>query len=104
MGIGLVLILRGYWWRVSAFSEITALTAAAGGFAAVGFFTAIEFPESLLYLVPWTTGCWLTVTWLTPADPMSHLVAFYRRVRPGGPGGGCMCENGGAKIDHSATV
>ena len=85
-GIGLVLILRWYWWRVSAVSEITALTAAAAGFLVVRLFTTIEFPESLLYLVPWTTGCWLTATWLTPAEPMTHLIAFYRRVRPGGPG------------------
>ena len=85
-GIGLVLILRWYWWRVNAFSEIAASSAAALGFLALTFFTSIEFPTSLLYLVPWTTAWWLTVTWLTPAEPMPHLVEFYRRVRPGGPG------------------
>ncbi|MEE8129541.1 MAG: sodium:solute symporter family protein [Vicinamibacterales bacterium] len=85
-GIGLVLILRWYWWRVSAASEIAALVAAALGFLVIRLFTTIAFPETLLYLVPWTTACWLAVTWLTPAEPMTHLVAFYRRVRPGGPG------------------
>ena len=85
-GVGLVLIVRWYWWRVSAASEIAALCAAACGFLIIRVFTSLQFPETLLYLVPWTTICWLTVTWLTPAEPMSHLVAFYRKVRPGGPG------------------
>ena len=85
-GIGLVLMLRWYWWRVSAVSEIAALVAAALGFLVVRLFTTIAFPETLLYIVPWTTACWLAVTGLTPAEPMAHLVAFYRRVRPGGPG------------------
>ena len=85
-GVGLVLILRWYWWRVSAASEIAAVVAAAVGFLGLRAFTTIPFPDSLLYLVPWTTVCWLTVTWLTPPEPMAHLVAFYRRVTPGGPG------------------
>ena len=85
-GVGLVLILRWYCWRVSAASEIAAVVAAAVGFLWLRAFTTIAFPDSLLYLVPWTTVCWLTVTWLTPPEPMAHLVAFYRRVTPGGPG------------------
>ena len=85
-GIGLVLILRWYWWRVTAASEIAALVAAAAGFLFVRVFTTIAFPTSLLYLVPWTTACWLAVTWLAPAEPLPHLIAFYRRARPGGAG------------------
>ena len=85
-GVGLVLILRWYWWRVSAASEIAALGSAAIGFLGLRMFTDVAFPDSLLYLVPWTTACWLTVTWLTPSEPNDHLVAFYRRIRPGGPG------------------
>lgn len=85
-GVGLVLILRWYWWRVTAVSELAALAAAAGGFVFVRFFTAVPFPESLLYLVPWTTICWIAATLATPADPLAHLVRFYRRTRPGGPG------------------
>ena len=101
-GIGLVLIARWYWWRVTAISEIAAVGAAFIGFVYVQGWTELVFPETLLYLVPWTTVCWLGATWLTPADPMPHLVAFpcaaggarlailpwtfYRRARPGGPG------------------
>ena len=57
-GIGLVLILRWYWWRVNAWSEITAMIAPAVGFFFLRAFTTIVFPYSLLYLVAWTTACW----------------------------------------------
>ena len=85
-GIGLVLILRWYWWRVNAWSEISALVAPAVGFAFLKAFTAVQFPYTLLYLVAWTTAWWLLVTFLTRPEPDDHLVAFYRRARPGGPG------------------
>lgn len=85
-GIGLVLILRWYWWRVTAISEIAALVASAIGFVGITLFTDLVFPVTLLYLVPWTTACWLLATLVTPAEPMSHLVRFYLRVKPGGVG------------------
>jgi len=85
-GIGLVLILRWYWWRVNAWSEIAAMTAPAVGFAYLKLFTTVTFPYTLLYLVAWTTFWWLLVTLVTRPEPDAHLVAFYRRVRPGGPG------------------
>ncbi|MCL4811018.1 MAG: Na+:solute symporter [Vicinamibacteraceae bacterium] len=85
-GIGLVLILRWYWWRVNAWSEITAMVAPAVGFAYLKLFTTVQFPYTLLYLVGWTTIWWLLVTLLTPPESDAHLLKFYRRVRPGGPG------------------
>ena len=94
-GVGLILILRWYWWRVSAVSEIAALVSAASGFLGLRLLTDIPFPDSLLYLVPWTTVCWLLATWLTAPEPMSHLVAFYRRVHPGGPGWRCVAREAG---------
>ena len=97
-GVGLVLIVRWYWWRVNAASEISALVAAATGFVALRVFTDIPFPDSLLYLVPWTTACWMTVTWLTPAEPMAHLIAFYWRVQPGGPGWSPVAAAAGTRI------
>ncbi len=85
-GIGLVLILRWYWWRVNAWSEISAMVAAAGVFAAVRLFTDLQFPYSLLVVVAGTTITWLIVTMATAPEPEAHLVAFYQRVRPDGPG------------------
>lgn len=85
-GIGLVLILRWYWWRINAWSEISAMVAAAVGYATLKLFTAVVFPYTLLIVVAWTTMCWVVVTMLTPPESDAHLVAFYRRTRPDGPG------------------
>lgn len=85
-GIGLVLILRWYWWRVNAWSEIAAMTASAAGYAALRLTTELTFPFTLLAVVSWTTLCWVIVTLLTSPEPDAHLVAFYRRTRPAGPG------------------
>ena len=85
-GIGLVLILRWYWWRINAWSEITAMTAAAIGYAALKTFTTLAFPHTLLVVVAWTTVCWLAVTLMTAPEPDQHLIAFYRRARPDGAG------------------
>lgn len=85
-GLGLVLILRWFWWRVNAWSEIAAMVAALVATAALRAFTSIAFPQSLFVIVAITTAAWLLATFATPATSMETLEAFYRRVRPGGPG------------------
>jgi hypothetical protein len=71
---------------VNAWSEISAMIAAALGFAGVRFLTDLRFPYSLLVVVACTTVAWLIVTACTAPDSEARLVAFYRRVRPDGPG------------------
>lgn len=85
-GLGAVLMLRWYWWRINAWSELAAMIAPVVGLAGLKLATDLQFPWTLLVLVPWTTACWLGVTWLTPPEPDATLIAFYRRVRPAGPG------------------
>jgi len=93
-GTGLVLILRWYWWRINAWSEISAMIASF-----VVSLTAIitvksRFPDNdlrgdawvMLITVAVSTIVWLAVTFLTAPEPDSTLNAFYERVRPGGPG------------------
>ncbi|MFH2008565.1 MAG: sodium:solute symporter family protein [bacterium] len=82
-GLGPVLILRWFWWRINAWSELTALGTSLA-FALV--LPAFDLPVHLkaLILVPATIACWLTVTLLTPAVDPDRLAAFYDRVRPGG--------------------
>jgi SSS family solute:Na+ symporter len=96
-GIGLVLILRWYWWRINAWSEISAMVAAAVGYAALKIFTTIAFPYTLLIVVAWTTVCWLVVTMLTAPESEAHLIAFYRRTRPDGPGWSRIAKAAGVK-------
>jgi solute:Na+ symporter, SSS family len=95
-GIGLVLILRWYWWRINAWSEIAAMVGAAIGYAALKTFTTLAFPYTLLAVVAWTTVCWLTVTLLTAPEPEAHLIEFYRRTRPEGPGWSRIAARAGA--------
>jgi SSS family solute:Na+ symporter len=83
-GLGLVLILRWYWWRVNAWSEIAAMLAPFVGYWYVRTYTALQFPESLFVIVGWTTIVWIAVTYMTRPTAEATLVAFYRRVHPGG--------------------
>jgi Na+/proline symporter len=81
-GIGLVLILRWFWWRINAWSEIAAMIAP---FLLYPFIKPlVAFPYTLFYLVGWSTLVWLVVTLLTPPTDEAQLLAFYRRVHPGG--------------------
>jgi len=95
-GTGLVFILRWYWWRVSAWSEISAMLAAtmtslwlqlgvgpAGlGLSASGRDAQIFFAYSILITSAVVTVVWLSVTFLTPPTDEATLVSFYRRTRP----------------------
>jgi len=106
-GIGLVLILRWFWWRINAWTEISALltsltltvlleviaayqTLQAGetytlfGKAPVLFGLPLQIHHKLLIIVPISVLTWLIVTKLTRPEPKEVLMAFYERVQPGG--------------------
>lgn len=87
-GTGLLFLLRWFWWRINAWSEITAMVVSFG--VALYFqMIAAERPEAwqeLLIGVAITTAAWVGVTLLTPASDDQTLRAFCRRIRPGGPG------------------
>jgi solute:Na+ symporter, SSS family len=112
-GTGLVYILRWYWWRINAWSEISAMIAsfvtfsyASGAFGLVLSKLHIISADSatsltpsvvrnagadadavvLLITVVVTTVVWVAATYLTQPEPASVLDTFYERVRPGGPG------------------
>jgi Na+/proline symporter len=88
-GTGAVYLLRWYWWRINAWSEISAMTAAAvttGLLRTVIHIQGSEaqvFAKSILLTVAVTSVVWLAVTFLTQPEPESKLLEFYRRVRPG---------------------
>ena len=100
-GTGLVLILRWYWWRINAWSEISAMSSSflmsLFMFDKLGWL-GLPAPElvrgdspnatawRMLITVAVTTIVWLTTTFLTSPEPDSILDSFYRRVRPGGRG------------------
>ncbi len=91
-GTGLIYLLRWFWWRINAWSEIAAMVSSF--VVSVGFFVAaraghpVPSHVSLLITVATTTVVWIAVTFLTaPTDP-AVLDRFYRLARPAGPGWG----------------
>ncbi len=89
-GTGLIYLLRWFWWRINAWSEIAAM---ASSFTVAVFFflrgkTGHPVPQhiSLLVTIAFTTVTWLVVTYLTRPVDRDKLVSFYRLVRPAGPG------------------
>jgi Na+/proline symporter len=87
-GTGTVYLLRWYWWRINAWSEISAMvTAFITSVVLHNWVTftgteAMVFAERTLITVGITTTVWLIATFVTPAEPKELLVAFYRHVRP----------------------
>ena len=89
-GTGLVYILRWFWWRVNAWSEVSAMAAAlVTSLALRSVYNTDEprgFALNLILTTLITTIVWLVVTFMTKPEPHETLIAFYKRVRPAGAG------------------
>jgi len=95
-GTGLVYILRWYWWRVNAWSEVAAMTSAlvtsvslrsiGARYRAFDPATPKGFAMTLMTTTAITTAVWLATTFATAPEPRATLAAFYEKVRPAGPG------------------
>lgn len=83
-GLGLVLILRWFWWRINAWSEITATFVPFLGFAISKYGFGWEHPNSYFFTVSLTTISWIAVSLLTKPVKADQLRIFYERVSPGG--------------------
>ena len=85
---GLLFLLRWFWWRINAFSEIAAMTVS---FAAALYFQLAALPgwashHKLLCGVAATTLAWILAAFLCPGTDARVLRRFYRTIRPRGPG------------------
>lgn len=85
-GIGLVLLLRWFWWRINAWSEIAAMIAPYAIYPILVFRYGLSYESTLIIIVIWSTLVWLTVTYFTRPVDMKTLKSFYEKVHPGGPG------------------
>ncbi|WP_378185493.1 sodium:solute symporter family protein [Aquimarina sp. W85] len=102
-GTGLIFILRWFWWRINAWSEISAMfasgiismiisTAAVNKFLFGAIVNDINvkgiFPDwfEFPFVVLLTTIIWVTITFVTKPDKDAVLFEFYRKIQPGGPG------------------
>jgi solute:Na+ symporter, SSS family len=89
-GTGLVLMLRWYWWKVSAWSEIIAMVVPLVVYSLLFSYEQISgkplliFPYSYLFTVAITTMAWVGYTLINPMKDNDQLSAFYNRVKPQG--------------------
>ncbi len=108
-GTGSVYILRWFWWRVNAWSEIAAMTTSfivslvvQYGFGLNGK-DPLQFAKIMLITVGSSTVVWLLVTFLTPPEKESVLIAFYKRVHPGGSLWGRVAEKAGMPVARGSV-
>jgi Na+/proline symporter len=89
-GTGLIYLLRWFWWRINAWSEIAAMVSsfllAAALFIAPRRGITIPTSVSLLGTIAITTVVWLVTAYTTAPTERATLRDFYRRARPAGPG------------------
>jgi solute:Na+ symporter, SSS family len=85
-GTGLVYMLRWFWWRINAWSEIAAMSAAAIGFTLTKILGYDDFAQQMIFTTVFATLIWITVTIFTKPTDEKTLQTFFDRVKPGGPG------------------
>lgn len=88
-GTGLVYIIRWYWWRVNAWSEISAMissTIVTIFLYTHSYLSPLPYYSKLFLIILISTFVWVTVTLLTKPAEKGKLIEFYRRTNPGGPG------------------
>jgi len=85
-GVGAVLILRWYWWRINAWSEISAMIAPLFIYPIARYLFGMQSPMTLYPIVFGTTIIWIIVTYLTKPEDEKVLLDFYKKVYPGGIG------------------
>jgi Na+/proline symporter len=106
-GTGTVLLLRWFWWRINAWSEVSAMITAA----LVSIFLQVvlrwdsdrprDFAYLMLVTVGVTTVVWIVATMFTSPEPNEKLIAFYKRVRPEGPGWNRIAAQAGLSAAHA---
>jgi len=100
-GTGLLFLLRWFWWRINAWSELTAMvvsfTVALGVLVAHRLGAGLAAWQELVIGVCITTVAWVGVTLLTPPTDEETLRRFHRLARPGGPGWKAVIERARAE-------
>ena len=86
-GTGMIYILRWFWWRINAYTEIVAMISSI---IIAGYFnfgnSALEGWEKIVIGALLTTIVWIAATYFTPPDDEETLRNFVKKVNPGGPG------------------
>jgi solute:Na+ symporter, SSS family len=105
-GTGLLYLLRWFWWRINAWTEVVAMVSS---FAVSLFFFAMRksgnglpFAYTVLFSVAFTTISWLIAAYVTAPTSRERLIEFYRKVHPSGPGWRVIREAAGISEAEAA--
>ena len=112
-GTGSIFILRWFWWRINAWSEIAAML--SSGIISIALTNEsifnLIFNDNMLpaymkfpFIVLVTTSIWLIVTYITPSDDTETLVKFYNKTKPGGPGWNIIKNNSGIRNEKEDWI
>ena len=86
-GTGMIYILRWFWWRINAYTEIVAMISSI---IIAGYFnfgnSGLEGWQKIVIGAVLTTIVWVVATYFTPPDDKETLRKFVKKVNPGGPG------------------
>jgi solute:Na+ symporter, SSS family len=89
-GTGLLYLVRWFWWRVNAWSEVVAMISSFVVSVTILILhkngVVMSTPVALLVTVAFTTICWITTAFIGPETDRATLISFYKLVRPFGPG------------------
>ena len=86
-GTGLIYILRWFWWRINAYTEIVAMISSLVIAAYFNFGdSSLEEWEKIVFGAIITTLVWIVATFVTPPDDEKTLQNFVNKINPGGPG------------------
>lgn len=107
-GTGLLYLVRWFWWRINAWCEVAAMVSSFGVSVALLILKRANLLElntyqALLLTIAVTTVCWVLTAFLGPQTDRATLIAFYRRVRPFGPGWTVIREAAGISAAEAAA-
>ena len=108
-GTGLLYLVRWFWWRVNAWCEVVAMISS--------FLVSVVFlilakqemadtssSERLIITISVTTVCWVLAAYLAPQTDRGTLIAFYKKVRPTGPGWEGIRKEAGISREEAAAT
>ncbi len=107
-GTGLLYLLRWFWWRINAWCEVAAMISSFGVSVTLLVLKkqnilVLGTHHALLVTIAVTTVCWVATAFLAPPTDRATLIAFYRRVRPFGPGWRPIRDAAGIADDDDAS-
>ncbi len=108
-GTGLLYLLRWFWWRITAWCEVVAMVSSFGVsllllILRTQFGVGFSTHYALLITIGVTTFCWMLTAFVGPQTDRQALIAFYKKVRPFGPGWKWVREAAGISAEEAAAT